>query len=189
MGQRRRSWGALAVAPDARVQVAGFLKPALRPSAPQSVDLGMATGPSSRSKGQARPHTTRRSEATDSALHSLGDLAAALKASGAEFVVQGGAADGFRWLEFDALSTRSDSDTTIRDLAECGRHERSTRSAGLSRHPPSPTPPVRCAHHRELIITSEGLGYDHDPPQSAATGSKVSLPPWPTIPTRYPGQS
>jgi hypothetical protein len=180
--------GALAVAPDARVQVAGFLKPALRPSAPRSVDLGMATDPSSSSKRRARPHTTWRSEATESALHTLDELAAALEERGAEFVVQGGAADGFRWLEFDALSTRSDSDTTIRVLAECGRHERSTRSTCLSRHLPSPTPPVRCAHHRELIITSEGLGYEHEPPQSAATGSKVSLPPWPTIPTRYSRQ-
>jgi hypothetical protein len=101
VGARERDCGgALAVAPDARVQVAGFPEPALRPSAPESVDLGMTTEPSSSSKRQARPPTTRRSEATDSAPGPLDELAAALRARGAEFVVQGGAAEGFRWLEF-----------------------------------------------------------------------------------------
>ena len=84
------------MAPDAIVQVAGFSEPALRPSAPLSVDLGMATDPSSPSKRQARPHTTQRSEATDSAPDPLVEVSAALKERCAEFVVQGGAADGFR---------------------------------------------------------------------------------------------
>jgi hypothetical protein len=89
------------VAPDARVQVARFLEPALRPSAPLSVDLGLATEPSSSSKRHPRPHTTRRSDATDSARDPLDELAVALEERGAEFVVQGGAAaDGFHWLEF-----------------------------------------------------------------------------------------
>ncbi|MCC6783660.1 MAG: hypothetical protein IT457_12525 [Planctomycetes bacterium] len=60
----------------------------------------MATDPSSSSKRRARPHTTWRSEATESALHTLDELAAALEERGAEFVVQGGVADGSRWLEF-----------------------------------------------------------------------------------------